>query len=116
MKLAKVSVAIGFVIGIIGFLTMILAGERSLGKAAFLVGFLLIVAGLISLVFLQQPSGSRGTGIRIAAAGFIVSTLGGLIEFLVPSISSVGDKAIDIGAVIMVAGILFHLIAVARSR
>lgn len=116
MKIAKLSVAIGFILAIVGFLIGIMYGERELGKSVFLIGFLFVVIGMVSLIYIFQPPGSRGTGLRVTAVGFLVVTLGALANFVAPSINTIENMAFDFGMVIMIGGIIFHLITLARSK
>lgn len=116
MRLVKFLTVFGFGIGLIGFLVIAVGGEHSVGKVMFLVGFLFIVLGIVSNVFLGQLGWLRGTGLRIAAAGFLLGALGALTSFVSPSIATIGGKFIDVGFFIMLAGLVFHMVGVVRSK
>jgi hypothetical protein len=116
MKIGKIFLAIGLIIAIVGFLIGAFYGNRELGKSLFLTGFLFVVIGIVSLVYIVQPTGSRGTGMRVAAGGFLVVALGALVNFAATSIKTLGNIAFDFGVVIMIGGIILHLITLVRSK
>lgn len=113
----KIVLAIGFAIGIIGFLIAALSEQRSLGITVFLVGFFITCGAIITLIF-SVPTEifgrQTGPGIKIAALGFGIAALGQLIELLFKLEGLFGKVSLGVGLTIMIAGILLAIVNIAR--
>lgn len=116
MKAAKYSLIAGLVFALLGFVIGTLVGDKELSKMVILIGFSFVAIGLITLVFFGQPSGSRGNGIRIIAVGFLIVAFGAVANIAAILNGSTGDLIFDIGFIIMLSGVLYHLFIIARSK
>jgi len=95
---------IGFLVCAIGFGIIGFQGSRELGAAIFFAGFILVVAGIVSGT-LSLPAAQSLKGTKMASIGFVLFTIGLVIEFF--SVGGLSKLFIYAGLLLTGSGIVW---------